>query len=251
MMRDFTRYLRALLVPVVLFGLAPATFAADGVVLINQATSINGLPGCGSHGFPIVICQPGSYRLSGNLSVPGDGIFITADNTTVDLNGFAIVGAGPNANGGAFSVGITGSGSFGTISNGTIRGFTFGIELFGFDGRARLTVRNLTILDVNNGIDIAAGIVADTTVEGSGVGHAIEVGEGRVERCRVTNSEVGIVVARGLVLGNEIVGNTLDGLSGNAGGYGLNVFINNGHDVGLGNPSFFSQGNNVCSTGKC
>jgi hypothetical protein len=38
-------------------------------VLINQATAATGLPGCPTTGFPIVICHPGSYRLSGNLSI--------------------------------------------------------------------------------------------------------------------------------------------------------------------------------------
>jgi hypothetical protein len=43
-------------------------------------------------GFPYTISQPGSYRLSGNLVVPGDtnGFQIAANNVTLDLNGFNI-----------------------------------------------------------------------------------------------------------------------------------------------------------------
>lgn len=38
------------------------------------------------------LCQPGSYRLSGNLLVPdgSNGILVAADNVSLDLNGFSI-----------------------------------------------------------------------------------------------------------------------------------------------------------------
>ena len=44
----------------------PALWAADGVIEINQAdVEANG-------GFPYVISEPGSYMLTGNLSVPDE-----------------------------------------------------------------------------------------------------------------------------------------------------------------------------------
>lgn len=52
------------LAPMLLLGLVPAAQAVDGVTLINQATALNGLPGCHANGLPIIICQPGSYRLA-------------------------------------------------------------------------------------------------------------------------------------------------------------------------------------------
>ena len=64
-------------------------YAADGQILINQAT-VNA-----AGGFPYVISQPGSYKLSGNLIVADKNktaIEITTNNVTVDLNGFAIIG---------------------------------------------------------------------------------------------------------------------------------------------------------------
>src|ERR1017187_4825709 len=70
--------------------LAPAcAFAADGNVLINQAT-VNA-----TGGFPYKINQPGSYRLSGNLTVPDantTAIQVLSDYVTLDLNGFGIIG---------------------------------------------------------------------------------------------------------------------------------------------------------------
>ena len=63
--------------------------AADGVIEINQAiVEANG-------GFPYVISEPGSYKLSGNLTVPDENttaIEVGAHGVTVDLNGFAIIG---------------------------------------------------------------------------------------------------------------------------------------------------------------
>jgi hypothetical protein len=46
-------------------------------------------------GFPIVIDQPGSYYLAGNITgEEGDnGIEISTDNVDLDLNGFALIGA--------------------------------------------------------------------------------------------------------------------------------------------------------------
>jgi len=71
-------------------GLAPVCgFAVDGQVLINQSTVMS------AGGFPYIISQPGSYKLTSNLIVPNfvSGIQISASNVTLDLNGFTISGA--------------------------------------------------------------------------------------------------------------------------------------------------------------
>src|SRR5947208_13936545 len=78
-------------------------YAVDGVVLINQSAALAGnvTPG-DTPGFPVTISVSGSYRLSGNLTVPDantTAIQITADDVTIDLNGFAI--AGPTVCGGS------------------------------------------------------------------------------------------------------------------------------------------------------
>ncbi len=77
--------------------------AVDGVILIDQNKALAGnvTPG-DAPGFPVTITQSGSYRLSGNLSLPDEntnGIEIRADNVSLDLNGFNIGGPGrPAAN---------------------------------------------------------------------------------------------------------------------------------------------------------
>ena len=72
---------------VLLAALAPVrAFAVDGVVLINQSTVM------AQGGFPYVISQPGSYKLSGNLVAPlnSTAIVVSASNVTLDLNGFSV-----------------------------------------------------------------------------------------------------------------------------------------------------------------
>ena len=61
-------------------------YATDGQVLINTSTVM------AAGGYPYVISQPGSYKLSGNLtaSVNAFAIQIAANNVTLDLNGFTV-----------------------------------------------------------------------------------------------------------------------------------------------------------------
>jgi len=74
--------------------LSACAFAVDGVILINQATVI------AAGGFPYKITQPGSYKLSGNLTMNTTAqgnlngidvaIAISSSNVSLDLNGFTI-----------------------------------------------------------------------------------------------------------------------------------------------------------------
>jgi hypothetical protein len=61
-------------------------FAIDGQVLINNSTVM------AAGGYPYVISQPGSYKLSGNLTAPAgvNAIVVMASNSTLDLNGFTV-----------------------------------------------------------------------------------------------------------------------------------------------------------------
>ncbi len=71
-------------------------YAADGPVLIDQDRAMAGsiTPG-DDPGFPVTISQPGSYRLTSNLTVTDlntTAIRITTNSVTLDLNGFSILG---------------------------------------------------------------------------------------------------------------------------------------------------------------
>ncbi len=105
-------------------------FAADGVVLIDQNRALaGGVSPNDPPGFPVILSQPGSYRLSSNLTVPQgiDAIFITADNVTLDLNGFVVTGGGGV---GQFSGVSTAGFSLRNVAvrNGTITRFATAID---------------------------------------------------------------------------------------------------------------------------
>jgi len=131
--------------------LSASAFAVDGVTLINQATVMS------AGGFPYTISQPGSYKLSGNLIVPGtvvSGLNITASNVTLDLNGFTIsCTCSPG-----IPIGIDSTGAGTTLFNGTISGFSYVGVLF---GAKQASVDRMNFL--NNGY----GIVGDFDVSAS------------------------------------------------------------------------------------
>ena len=126
--------------------LAPAfaLWAVDGVVEINHARAEAGgvTPG-DTEGYPVTIDQPGSYRLTGNLNLPDEntsGVVIEADNVTLDLNGFSIIGPAVCMGfGRGVSCSVTGSGSgiivsgnFAIVRNGTVSGAgDRGVKVFG------------------------------------------------------------------------------------------------------------------------
>src|SRR5262245_22491973 len=71
---------------------APAT-AVDGEILIDQArVNAGGITPGDAAGFPATLSRSGRYKLSGNLRVPAGmtGIGVTANDVTIDLNGFTI-----------------------------------------------------------------------------------------------------------------------------------------------------------------
>ena len=184
----------------ILFLFMPRANAADGTVLINQSTSINGLPGCPHSGFPISICQPGSYRLSGNLTVsdPGkDAIDISAGNVTLDLNGFTISGPGvctgipislctaPGARG------IFAPGDSISVLNGVVTSFTSGGVFVGnFSSVDELRVTS------NIGTGLVVGISSNVTrsIVAENGGHGIAAS------------------GPAMVTGNMVYGNQSDGV---------------------------------------
>lgn len=69
--------------------------AVDGVLEINPSCVAGGCFPGDTAGFPVQITNPGSYRLTGSLTLPNadtTGIRILADDVSIDLNGFAITG---------------------------------------------------------------------------------------------------------------------------------------------------------------
>ncbi len=180
----------------ILLAFAPAALAVDGTVLINQSTITNGLTGCPTGGhFPILICQSGSYRLSGNLTLPDantGGILVSADNVTIDLNGFSIIGP------------VVCSGS--PVTSCSPQGHGFGIG----SSNANVVVLNSDI----HGVGVfAIDLNIDSRIENVHVANngfgGIRVGEAS----KVTNCSANRNLFDGIVTqdGATIIGNTVSG----------------------------------------
>jgi hypothetical protein len=151
----------------------------------NKALAGNVTPGDAA-GYPITITQPGHYVLKSNLVVPANnaGIYVTADNVTIDLNGFSIVGQGSctrNATSYAVTCTTTAQGPAGVTSmnnalivrNGRIQGFYAGMNL-----ASNATVEDLVLSENYIGLQTNAGPNSQ--------------GVTRLVRSHVSLSEVGV-----------------------------------------------------------
>jgi hypothetical protein len=120
----------------------------------------------------VTIDTPGSYRLTGNLTPPGntDAILITADHVTVDLNGFAILGCVPAPPAVCITrpgIGVNADRSNITVVNGTVLGMgENGIQIFGQNGRVE---RVRAIGNGRHGIAVVGGngTVIGSTADGN------------------------------------------------------------------------------------
>ncbi|MEO1084455.1 MAG: right-handed parallel beta-helix repeat-containing protein [Acidobacteriota bacterium] len=255
-----------------LLAFAPAAFAVDGVIEINQTAALAGGVSAGdTPGYPVTISESGSYRLTGNLTVTGstslEGIDVTTAGVTIDLNGFAITGPGSG----------TGHGIFGdinaqrvTVLNGSVTKMGGeGIWLFGAGSQIRgvkvfenggvgVRMGNQSLVEScsawDNGEDgllvSEGGIIRDSTAERNGreglVGGA---GCVLVNNTTLNNDSDGIVGTVGcLIKANTSRGNTGFGLVlPTGGGFGNNIFSGNtGGDISGGAKEI---GSNICDGG--
>jgi hypothetical protein len=223
-------------------GLAASAGAVDGVIEINQAKVL------AAGGFPYVVANPGSYRLTSNLTVSSintDAINVTtgAGRVTIDLNGFSITGPGVT----------TGLGIFGpsglTIENGTVTGFSSGIVI-----ENSSIVRSIhSAENSTNGIQTgASSVIQDSTVTGNTGGAGLIVGGWSVISGNTVNfNGVGIncTASECLVSGNTIVGNATHAMSFTdaTSGYGGNIL--DGSVVG--GTSMGAKNTNLCLGTAC
>jgi hypothetical protein len=247
--------------------------AVDGVVLIDQARAMAGnvTPG-DAPGFPVTITLTGSYKLSGNLTVP-DGnttaIDIRSSFVTIDLNGFSIIG--PVDCSGGFPCAGKGNGTGGgilagnpaiasrilfniTIRNGTIQGMGWsGIDMFGDS----FLVENMNLR--SNGADglrarrggFSSGqegaIVRHVNAHLNG-GTGIDVEAGVVsENTASRNSASGIYLSRGTLRQNAAFFNWIGLHLGGPVGFAGNTTYDNTTNVVGG----INLGQNVCGFSLC
>jgi hypothetical protein len=232
--------------------LSAPVFAVDGQILINQSTVM------AAGGFPYKITQPGSYKLSGNLVVPAntDGIDVTADNVTLDLNGFNISGnrtctytaAGISCTGSIEGWGVLSQGSSTAVKNGSVTGMSGGIAAIAGSGTGAL-IEEVRVSQCQVGIS-AVGIVRRSTASlNSAVG--ITVDRGVVEDNFMYENEEGMSVAFATVTGNVVNLSITYGMDSNYTTYGSNTFSQNKFGNILNGTGSTSQYTNNCDGGAC
>ncbi len=144
---------------------------------------------------PYKISAAGSYYLTGNLTSDANGILVDANNVTIDLAGFSIIGPGSGINYGIYMNGRRNV----EIRNGTVQGFTGTYQQGGGIFEANGTGHRVVGLRaVSNG----RGIVL------KGSGHLIK------DCSVVENTSYGIHVGKSsTVTGNTCYGNHDRGIS--------------------------------------
>jgi parallel beta-helix repeat protein len=230
-----------------------------GVVLINQNRALAGGVSPGdTPGFPVTISQPGSYRLSGNLSPSGatDAIVITTNDVTLDLNGFTILGVagsgrGVNAQGRSRII----------VTNGIVRGMGSDGLVVGDDSRVE---RVHAIGNGGDGIQTNdAGTVTGNTARDNG-GAGIQVNDGGtvIGNTALGNGDIGIRAGGLASGGSTVTGNTTfgNGSTGILAGDGSTVTGNTARDNGgagiivgggtvSGNTAFGNDGTGILAGG--
>ena len=164
-------------------------------VLLNPPTRTTCIPAS----FPLVISTPGSYLLTGNLSVNcnKDGIDIQADNVVLDLGGFSIIGSGSAGAG----IGINGGNrSNVSVKNGSVLNMPSGGIVLG----ASATITDVTASHTvsGDGIKMGDGIVRRVHADynGSDGIEAIGTGSSTIEESEASNnSEEGIDIGDGAI----------------------------------------------------
>jgi parallel beta-helix repeat protein len=231
---------------------------AQKVITQAKVTAGSFTPG-DAPGFPLTISQKGGYKLTGNLVVPDantTAIEVTADNVTLDLNGFGIYGPGGVGTGD----GVIANNSNVTVMNGSVRGMgRVGLYLRGNTHRVEnmyVTANGYSGIGVGGNsvvrgssviLNNASGVslAAIVTLGGSGSGSSI------TNNVVSSNTGAGIYANPGTtVTGNTVRGNAGFGLWLDNAAYGNNVVSgNNGGGVQVSGG--IQMGPNVCNTFAC
>lgn len=178
---------------------------------------------------PITISKSGSYYFTTNLAVPTSevGIFISANNVTLDLNGFTLTGVGNLFDG----IDVTSTQSNIVVRNGALNNWANGIsadpaynlqlerlrisniEGYGVVLSGSSTVRNCMFQGSTSpefdAVFVSGGLVSDCVISGF-AGNGIEAQSSQVRNCLiVTNGGSGMLLDGNCqVVGNTLIANT-------------------------------------------
>jgi hypothetical protein len=242
---------------------------------INQARATAGgiTPG-DSPGFPVTISASGSYRLTGNLTIASAiyAIYITADDVTIDLDGFTISGPVTCSGSGSSIVCSPSSAPYGiyvndpaarvVVRNGKVRGFSSGVIV-----RSHSRVEHLIV--ASNGAEgVVAGpysvIDAVQSIGNGSNGINLDRNVEVTGSTAIENRQFGVLCGDGCVIRDNV--SKLNGANGiNVGNYGVvtgNVVENNdgtGINTGLSTMISFNSSNlngasggfQIATSGSC
>jgi len=247
--------------------LAAALLAASGAfaqTTIDQNKALAGsiTPG-DTPGFPVTISQSGSYKLMSNLTVPAgsNGIVISADNVSIDFNGFTLSGpvdcTGLGAHvtcTGTIGEGVTGTSNVTnrggtTLRNGTVTGFgSTGIRV----GREALLQNMRVHGNGGNGLFVVhAAAVIDGGVYSFNGGNGISVmsGASLIRNVTASSNRVFGVYSQSpssMTQGAVVFNNGQHGINGGA--VSGSVMSSN---TGAALWGTHSMGNNLCNNVAC
>lgn len=217
------------------------------------------------------INSPGSYYFTQDeAGVLGKwGIFIAANDVTIDLNGFTFRAGASNRSAITYAPGITSVRT--TIKNGTLTGWTLGCISLNTGSGAGLQsiIENVRIASITGrGIDVGehsiirhcnidstttesifafASLIESCVIRSSGSTAIQASGRSLVRDCRVTNSVTGISVSTGSIVRDCLAAsNSGNGFSVSGGSsiIGCTAVDNVGDGIVLGTASLAL--NNVC-----
>lgn len=193
---------------------------------IEPRTPVDAVHTPSASGIQYFITQSGSYYLTTNIvGESGDiGIYVSASNVTLDLNGFSVLGAS-----GAFFGVDLGSGLANiTVRNGTVSGWS--TEPGIYNNAQRVTLENLHLIGNGTGIYslndtvIRQCVASDNFLNGISIGNNSTVNDCLVE----SNGYNGIAVigpaGGNIVSGNLVCGNNTNNSLGNC---GINITSSN------------------------
>ena len=258
--------MRRLALCFLLIVLASPALGVDGVLEINQAQALaGGVTASDTAGFPVTLDAPGSYVLTSGLNTSSGsqtGIEITADDVTLDLNGFEIRGAISCSTTGAASEITCGVGlgegisalapvANVTVRNGSVRGFGQRcVELLG----ERAQIENVRVAEC--GFDaVKTGASANVRNVSATLGHQVGIWVGdrsRVEGCSVTvNRSSGVLLSVGsLAMGTVSSGNGGFAFNGINATYLNNTMIGNEAGGIVANDRATVIGNTILDNGQ-
>lgn len=244
--------------------LALPSAASDGVTEINQTLALaGGVVSGDAAGFPVSIDEPGSYVLTSNLSTAAldepaatSAIVVSADNVTLDMNGFSISGPTvcscstatscmPTGAGGGIevsSLGVTGL----VVFNGTISG----MPDRGVQAGPNARIYELTVSgNGNSGATAGANSLFDRVIATcNGAEGVVLTGDGTADAITArSNKLAGIEIGTGAVVTSSTSdGNGGSGITGGAGSgvHNSSTRNNSGGGIVLG-PDGTARGNSA------